>query len=399
MCSQTTWQPYGFHLSDGALYTYVDGTEYRDIAAAWDWNRIPGITTTNKSPPLLGGYFACGNSSFTGLEDFVGGVSDGSRGIAVMKYVNPSSPSLSWQKTWFFLDEDVQHVVISGINYTGNAQPISVLDQKAYSSQTGVFVDGNQISPTALGTGSGGSLPDTPITTTLWHGAIGYYFPNNQVQQKSYSARVSIEEKTGSWAKIGASTQPPIAANLFTATIGHLNTSTSAEYTIFPGTTDHTQFQSKLDNLNLITSSNLSVTSLYDYTHQTIYLVFWDDNGGSYTFNTSRSTNITIRAPAGCALIYNIETGNVTLADPTQKSINIQIVLSVSGTPPSIWPETSGSQDVNLSFVLPSSGQAGDSSYLVVRVNARKSRAYLQTNVSWVLSAQLFLVYVMLQYF
>lgn len=31
-------QPFGFHLSDGTLYTYLQGNEYEDIAAAWDWN-------------------------------------------------------------------------------------------------------------------------------------------------------------------------------------------------------------------------------------------------------------------------------------------------------------------------------------------------------------------------
>ena len=34
-----TIQPLGFHLSDGTLYTYLQGDEYEDIAAAWDWNR------------------------------------------------------------------------------------------------------------------------------------------------------------------------------------------------------------------------------------------------------------------------------------------------------------------------------------------------------------------------
>lgn len=31
-------KPFGFHLSDGTLYTYLDGDEYEDIAASWDWN-------------------------------------------------------------------------------------------------------------------------------------------------------------------------------------------------------------------------------------------------------------------------------------------------------------------------------------------------------------------------
>lgn len=28
----------GFHLADGTLYTYRQGDEDEDIAAAWDWN-------------------------------------------------------------------------------------------------------------------------------------------------------------------------------------------------------------------------------------------------------------------------------------------------------------------------------------------------------------------------
>ena len=28
--------PTGFHLADGTLFTYVQGDEYEDIAAAWD---------------------------------------------------------------------------------------------------------------------------------------------------------------------------------------------------------------------------------------------------------------------------------------------------------------------------------------------------------------------------
>lgn len=31
-------QPLGFHLSDGTVYTYLQGDEYEDIEAAWDWN-------------------------------------------------------------------------------------------------------------------------------------------------------------------------------------------------------------------------------------------------------------------------------------------------------------------------------------------------------------------------
>ena len=36
----------GFHLADGAVYQHINGDEYEDIVAAWDWNLIPGILST-----------------------------------------------------------------------------------------------------------------------------------------------------------------------------------------------------------------------------------------------------------------------------------------------------------------------------------------------------------------
>jgi hypothetical protein len=56
-------QPLGFHLSDGTLYTYLTGNEYEDIAAAWDWNLIPGTTTDYAAAPLN-----CNNTGWQGIE-------------------------------------------------------------------------------------------------------------------------------------------------------------------------------------------------------------------------------------------------------------------------------------------------------------------------------------------
>ncbi|KAG5649680.1 hypothetical protein H0H81_002521 [Sphagnurus paluster] len=39
-----TQNPFGFHLADGVLRTYLRGDEYEDIAASWDWDLIPGTT-------------------------------------------------------------------------------------------------------------------------------------------------------------------------------------------------------------------------------------------------------------------------------------------------------------------------------------------------------------------
>ena len=126
----------------------MDGTEYGDIAGAWDWNLIPGTTTDYAATKLT-----CGSTQYTAEEAFVGGASDGQIGAAAMRYKNPATGSLSFQKAWFFLDDDVQHVMVAAANTTsGKDHPvISVLDQKRLNGA--VVVDGQEV--TSAGNFSG----------------------------------------------------------------------------------------------------------------------------------------------------------------------------------------------------------------------------------------------------
>jgi len=117
--------PFGFHLSDGTVYTYLEGNEYEDIAAAWDWNLIPGTTTDYAATPLN-----CNNTSWKGIEQFVGGVSNTQVGIAAMRYYNPFTHSLKWQKAWFFLENDIQFVMVNNLSSNNSAPLYSVLDQR-----------------------------------------------------------------------------------------------------------------------------------------------------------------------------------------------------------------------------------------------------------------------------
>ncbi|KAJ6552996.1 galactose mutarotase-like domain-containing protein [Mycena capillaripes] len=103
-----------------------------------DWNLIPGITTDYGETPLN-----CAQTGASGVENYVGGASNGQLGIAAMRYTNPLTKSFHFQKSWFFLDEDVQVVLVSNISSASNASVISVLDQKLHDGQ--VMVDGNAV--------------------------------------------------------------------------------------------------------------------------------------------------------------------------------------------------------------------------------------------------------------
>ena len=96
---------------------------------------IPGITNDYAATPLT-----CDHEQFTGKEAFVGGVSTGSIGAAAMRYTNPYTGTLQFQKAWFFLDGDVQHVMVSSINSSTSNPVVSVLDQKRLNGK--VYVNG-----------------------------------------------------------------------------------------------------------------------------------------------------------------------------------------------------------------------------------------------------------------
>jgi hypothetical protein len=346
-----TQNPLGYHLSDGALYTYNTGNEYHDIAAAWDWNLIPG-TTTSPGLDLLN----CNTTEVTGVEDFVGGVSDSVRGIAAMKYTDPTSKKLSWQKAWFFLDGDVQHVSISNLAMEGGAEVVSVLDQRRAADS--IVID-SQTRQTA-------GLTRVAVASTFHHGGVGYSLPQALISGGKITATVQVDSKHGNWSNIGTSTQPPSNVTLFTGLITHKDPSASVEYSMFPGTTPDT-FQQKLKTSQLVTQQDGHISSVYDQANNVIYVVFWGASGGWASVQPKSGPAITFEASANCVLIYRVNDGKAILSDPsqTQKSIALEVSF--------------GSRSTTLNFSLPSGGAAGSSMELTTSVGSSGGTAGSKT--------------------
>ncbi|KAJ7576365.1 polysaccharide lyase family 8 protein [Mycena floridula] len=305
----------GFHLSDGAVYTYLSGNEYEDIAAAWDWNLIPGITVDYNGTPLN-----CDNTAFPGAQTFVGGVSTGTIGVAAMRYTNPSTHALRFQKAWFFLGDDVQHVMVSNLSTTGTAPIYSVLDQKRHNGN--ILVDGNAASGSNT----------FPKAKTLWHDSVGYSFnPDSPV-----TLNVSVGTKTGNWADIGISTLPGQPVDLFAAFLVHSDLTTPIEYSAFPGVTSDA-LAGKISGLQLQTITNdAHISAVYDSKNSVAMGVFWDATGGSFKFTPSGQAGVTIAANAGATVIYDLNSGNLTVSDPshTTQSVSVKVTVDASGTIP-----------------------------------------------------------------
>lgn len=302
---------------------------------------IPGTTVDYEATPLT-----CDNASYVGVEGFVGGASDGNIGAAVMRYTNPATGSLSWQKVWFFLDDDVQHVMVSNLSSKTDAPVYSVLDQKRLSGP--IFVNSRRMK--ALAT-------TTSRVRSLWHDNIGYTFERPDVLQDHGAPKLSVQtgERTGKWSAIGTSTQQAATDDLFSARLVHDGLAGSVPwtaptaYTVFPAV-GFVGFQAKRRSTRVRTVRNDEhISAVWDGVHNTAMVVFWDAAGGTITVDRA-----TITASANAVVIYRMGTGEVTVSDPGQTLQTLQLEFSITVKGGSPRSET-------LDIELPSGGLAGSS--------------------------------------
>ncbi|KAI0639372.1 galactose mutarotase-like protein [Trametes polyzona] len=335
-----TQNPLGFHLSDGTVYTYLQGNEYEDIAAAWDWNLIPGITNDYDATPL-----SCDHEQFKGIESFVGGASTGQIGAAAMRYTNPYTRSLKFQKAWFFLDNDVQHVMISSINSSTLNPVVSVLEQKRLNGP--IYVDGFPITQSS----------NFSQVHSLWHDNVGYTFQQQGFFDPGLDLTVDFGPRTGDWATIGISTVGEIIVDLFSAWLNHGSGSdldVPTAYTVFPAVSQGEFLRKSITTKLVPIRNDANVSAVYDAAHKTAMFVFWSAAGGEATFTPSLlGPTITVGANANAVAIYKVDEGTLTVSDPSQKLSTVQFTVKKG-----FW---GWSRDKVVDVALPTGATAGSS--------------------------------------
>lgn len=359
------------------MYTYLTGDEYEDIAASWDWNLIPGITTDYGGTNLT-----CNLTEAVGIQAFVGGVSDGAVGAAVMRYTNPVTRSITFQKAWFFLGDDIQVVMLSDLASNSSSPIISVLDQKKHVGS--YYVNGDEVTPSSPSGGGVVShsrshhgrshhhvrqttfspLPTVNVTRhpdiqTLWHANVGYSFDLGS----SISVSVQTGNKTGNWTTLGISTQPLSNVGMFAAWVEQPKEQTSFAYKIFPAT-DREAFQQKASrdqSRHRVLGNDKTTSAILDTQEDTVFIIFWAPDGGSITVPGSPGfSDVTVSSNINSAIIYHRSTGEVVVSDPSQTATTLILDLE-AGT---IGRQPSGFEDgpqKELVFALPTGGFAGSS--------------------------------------
>ncbi|WVQ80630.1 hypothetical protein IAT38_002735 [Cryptococcus sp. DSM 104549] len=330
--------PFGHHLGQGTLFSYVSGWEYRDIQAAWDWDLIPGSTTLLN--PVDGPVLNTSTVGVGGVCSWVGGVSDGWVGIGVQDWAEPRDEGWGYKKVWFLGDEGVV-VMVGGVKGNGTGgDVVSVLDQRATVPGEVVLIDGQAVEPD--------SVNRSVSAQTLYYAGSGYISYGDP-----FELTLALGNTTGNWSAISTSLAGNETVELFSAYTTHTTLSTSSSnsssqasaqtwsYGVFPGS-DKSRLREELVSPTYTTFEQGGVWGLAGADR--LSLVFWPGSEGSATVNLSSigvpgsqaAVKVTSDQPAAYLFAARDDSDGgktvvVTLADPGQSLESLGFGLELSG--------------------------------------------------------------------
>ncbi len=333
----------GLHLGDGVTYFYRTGTEYDDLFPVWDWRRLPGTTCRQGQGSLVPNSKAC-----RGRSDFVGGLSDGMRGVAAMEYIRDG---LHARKAWFFLDRAVvclgtgidcnePEAVLTSVNQCALNGPVTICaDQQSRAMEKGRHV----------------------LDKLKWvhHDGIGYIF------FEPVTATVAAETQTGNWHRVHSRESiRTVERDVFNLWIDHGSTPCAARYayTVLPDT-DAAALPALCDappvTILQQTASTLAISSQGGKLIQAVFFEPGRLAGGN-------DSSIEVEAP--CLVSFDSTTNAVRLhvADPThtRKTVTVQLSGQYSGSQAQ-YDNRKGQTKLTIS--LPQGGEAGRTVSLELR--------------------------------
>lgn len=304
---------FNYYSGNGTNYIFVTGKEYNgDYFKNFNNRQFPGITAEQDTAPLpIPNWGKDGAST----NSFAGGVSNNTYGACGMIL---QRRGIKAHKSWFYFDDEFV-CLGAGINQTDGKAPVYTTLNQCNSSGTAQYSVGGEIS----------NLKTTvTITNPDWilNGGIGYF---NLEQKSSYI--LSNDSK------------------LFSVNINHgVNPTTkSYAYIVKPGTQssdDATKYSKNIPVV--ILSNNKQIQGVSNKKSKIIEILFYE----SGTLKISENQSVTVDKP--CALLWNENTSEISLANPNCESSNPYII--------NVKIQNSGKLR-NLSFQMPTGVNAGSS--------------------------------------
>ena len=290
------------HTADGATYFYKTGEEYRDIFPMWNWRRVPGITCEQRDEPLdLAGLNVRGTTSF------VGGVSDGTYGMAAMDF---QQGELTARKAWFYFDREVV-CLGAGIDNPTEHSVVTAVNQCLLDGQVTIQEPGLQ--RVALQPG------DHTLEDGGWthHAGIGYYFLAGAPIQIEWGPR------EGRWSDIGPGSPEPFTTDVFELWIEHgaFVENGMYEYIVLPDATSTDMINYDADTAIEVVQNTPTLQAVRQQEIGACGAVFYElgmlDGGAGWTISVDQP----------CVLLMReIEEGvQLTLANPENMPLSVVV--------------------------------------------------------------------------
>ena len=291
----------GYYMGDGVALLSTNGKEYENVFPFWDWKKLPGTTIIQDKNPLPIIKF----KEFKTNSTFVGGVSNGKNGIAVMDY---NRDGLKAKKSWFLIDDTIV-CLGSGISANTNYPVTTAVNQSFLKGN--VVVGKNDAIQTNLRKGN------AIQPNWILHDNIGYLFP------KEGNINFSTNILEGSWNKVAKRYRPVLLTeHIFKLWINHGTQprDKSYNYLLVPNATQDKMLRLQKNNPFKIinTKQQQSVESL---DKKQAGIVF-------YKAGTSKiKCGITVDKP--CVVLIEEKPNQLMLAvsDPSQQLKNINVTI------------------------------------------------------------------------
>ncbi|MFP4249443.1 MAG: polysaccharide lyase 8 family protein, partial [Armatimonadota bacterium] len=322
-------------LSDGVTYIMRGGDEYRQIFPVWDWRRLPGITAElTPDPPGI-------ENGRRGERSFVGGISDGEFGAAVMDFARDD---LLARKAWFFF-HDAAVCLGAGISSTSDHPVLTSLNQC------------HARGPVTLADADGSRELDGGLTSDsiewVHHDGFAYLLP------EPATVRVSNEEQTGSWWEINPQyAQEELSLPVFSIGIEHGAGPEDASYVyLVAPAEDATGAEALAADLPVRLLANSAQVQAVADASAGVHAGAFHEAG-----ELELADGLTVAVSAPCLLMVR-ETDDglaVTAANPENEALALDVTLSqrLEGDGCS-WDEAAGESTAH--FDLPGEMYAGQS--------------------------------------
>lgn len=302
-----------YYLAEGCTYIFIDGDEYNDIFPIWDWTRIPGTTCerTETPPPLekWGGKDGVDTVS-RGATDFVGGISDGTYGLAAMDY---QKDAVKARKAWFCFENEIV-CLGSGVSCSSSNSVATSVNQCLLKGDIQVS-SGEKVT-------RGEHLSEA--SQWLLHAGVGYVFPEE--------ARIHLktEAQSGSWHSINQRySDEQISRDVFSLWIDHgtVPFEQTYYYIVVPSADEKelSAYMNRTQSVIEVLSNTSSIQSVRNRKLGVTQVAFYEAGF------VDLGDNLFVRVDNPCLLMLSENEGEIQLAvsNPENKELSFTVEMNM----------------------------------------------------------------------